>query len=177
MELTHTEGPWELDPPNESHVVADDYHVIRAGCGYLPEAKDVPETGFRIAGHMTIADARLIVAAPELLGALHETVDLAWVEDSHSVSLDRTVLFGPHYDFEGLDGHSRQEFHGQYECIVWPGRKWSAYCTYDGSMWFEKFDSADDAKEACMRLLDKVLPDHPSMKARAVIVKATGSAA
>jgi hypothetical protein len=177
METKHTPGPWELDSPEDAHVASEDYHTIRAGCGFLATAKDQREPGFRISGHMTTADACLITAAPELLEALRDTVDLAWIEDSHCVSFDSTVLFGPHYDFENLNRASRQEFHGQYECVVWPGAKWSAYCTYEGSMWFEQFDSADEAKEACMRLLDRVIPCHPAMKARAAIAKATGSAA
>ena len=176
-EAKHTPGPWELDPPDEAHVTGEEYHVIRAGCGFLAEGKEEREAGFRIAGHMSAADGCLMASAPELLEALREAVDLAWVEDSHSVKFDGTVIFGPYYDFGGLDGSRRQEFHGQYECVVWPGSKWSAYCTYEGSMWFEKFDSASEAKEACMRLLDRVIPDHPAMKARTAIAKALGGAA
>lgn len=110
----------------------------------------------------------------ELLEALEEAVDLAWIVDSHQVQFDPTVVFSQFYDFSGLDGVRRIEFYGQHSCIVWPGSKWSAYCTYDGSMWFEKFDTAAEAKEACMRLLDQVLPDHPAMRARAAIAKAKG---
>lgn len=177
MDTKHTPGPWELDVADDAHVVSEDYHTIRAGCGFLAKAEDQREPGFHIAGHMTEADARLMTAAPELLEVLREAIDLAWVGDSHSVSFDSTVMFSQYYDFDNLSRPGRQEFLAQYECVVWPGSKWSAYCTYDGSMWFEKFDSADEAKEACMRLLDRVLPDHPAMKARAVIAKATGSAA
>ena len=107
--------------------------------------------------------------AVRLVDALKQAVDLAWTEDSHSVQFDSTVLFGPYYDFSGLAGCQRQEFFGQYDAVVWPGQKWSAYCTYEGSMWFEKFDTAEEAKEAVMRLLDSVLPEHPAMKARAAI--------
>ena len=107
----------------------------------------------------------------EMGEALREAVDLAWVEDSHAVRFDSTVLFGPCYDFENLDGFRRQEFLAQYDCVVWPGNKWSAYCTYEGSMWFEQFDSAEEAKDACMQLLDRVLPEHPAMKARATLAK------
>lgn len=67
-----TQAPWTLDAPDGAHVVSEDYHVIRAGCGFLAEAKDQREPGFRIAGHMTEADARLITAAPVLLEALRQ---------------------------------------------------------------------------------------------------------
>lgn len=109
----------------------------------------------------------------ELLDALKECVDLSWIDDSHVVDFDKSVMFGPHYDFSGVDGPCRAEFIGEHECIVWPrGGKWSAYCTYDGSLWFEKFTTSHEAKERCMRLLDKVIPDHPAMKARAAIARA-----
>ena len=121
------------------------------------------------------ANARLIAAAPELLEVLHECIDAQWVIDSHAVEFDGTVHFGPYYDFSGLDGIDRHEFLAEHSCVVWPsGGKWSAYCTYEGSTWFESFDGADAAKETCMKLLDKVMPTHPAMKARAAIAKATG---
>lgn len=70
METQCTPGPWELDPPETAHVTSEDYHNIRAGCGFLSRAKDQREPGFSISGHMTVADARLIAAAPDLLAAL-----------------------------------------------------------------------------------------------------------
>jgi hypothetical protein len=141
-----------------------------------------PDGGFDVRGCPdSEALAALIVRAVNshevLVEALREAIDLAWFEDSHRVSFDGTVLFGRGYSFENLESHTRQEFLGKYDCVVWPGAKWSAYCTYDGSMWFEKFDSAEEAKEACMRLLDKVLPDHPAMKARAALALAKGEQA
>lgn len=110
-----------------------------------------------------------------LVEALKNTIDLLWVEDSHSVEFDGTVKFGQYYDFSGVDGTSRTEFLWPgFDCIVWPsaGRKWSAYCTHEGSMWFEKFDTKGQAKEQCLRLLDQVMPDHPVSKARSAIVAA-----
>ncbi|KDS77633.1 hypothetical protein WLV04_24715 [Bordetella bronchiseptica] len=165
MTTKHTPGPW---------AVRYDY-VVQARS--FDDGRLVPVAqpyGVNSDGTDLFANARLIAAAPELLEALEEAVDLAWIEDSHQVQFDTTVLFSESYDFSGVDGTRRIEFYGQHSCIVWPGAKWSAYCTYDGSMWFEKFDTAEEAKEACMRLLDQVLPDHPAMRARAVIRKAKG---
>lgn len=114
-------------------------------------------------------------AVANLIEATRAAIDLAWIPDSRTVEFDESVRFGANYDFEGLDESSlREEFHGQYECIVWPGRKWSAYCTYEGTMWFEKFETSEEAKETCMRLLDKALPKHPAMKARAALARVEG---
>lgn len=116
---------------------------------------------------------KLKEASADLLEALHETVDALWIVDSHAVRFDDTVMFGDYYDFSGLTGPSREEFLAEYECVVWRSNgKWSAYCTFEGSMWFEWFDCASAAKEQCMKLLDRVLPDHPAMRARAAIAKA-----
>ena len=53
----HTPGPWVLDPSDLSHVLDDQYHGIGIG-------------NTRLVGFITEADARLIVAAPDLLEAL-----------------------------------------------------------------------------------------------------------
>jgi hypothetical protein len=82
MEAKHTPGPWELDGPSAAHVTDEDYHNIRAGCGFWAEAKDQREPGFSLSGHMSTADARLIAAAPDLLEALIE------LEDQADLSLD-----------------------------------------------------------------------------------------
>lgn len=178
MTTTHTPGPWTLETVR---TVSGFCHKVgpfparreggdpRHACLY----SDYPSES-NPADQELLANARLIAAAPELLEALEEAVDLAWIVDSHQVHFDPTVVFGQFYDFSSLDGVRRIEFYGRHSCIVWPGSKWSAYCTYEGSMWFEKFDTAAEAKEACMRLLDKVLPDHPAMRARAAIAKAKG---
>lgn len=171
MTTKHTPGQWRITKA-KAGVSMGDYVVAivadeRGDRALLIHA----EQGSEAEGD---ANAYLIGAAPELLKALEEAVDLAWIVDSHQVQFDPTVVFGQFYDFSGLDGVRRIEFYGQHSCIVWPGSKWSAYCTYEGSMWFEKFDTAAQAKEACMRLLDKVLPDHPAMRARAAIAKAKG---
>jgi len=106
--------------------------------------------------------------------ALQALVDAAWLEDSHAVRFDGTVMFGPGYDFSGIDGGRRAEFREEgIEFVVWPaggaGRNWSAYSTYDGSLWFELFETEDEAREQCMKLLDQVMPDHPISKARAAL--------
>lgn len=162
--------------------------VVQSDALRIAQQLEAPLFGLRASDIQQMADEAAIELRvqnsllQDLMEALRGTVDLAWTEDSHAVNFDSTVLFGPYYDFSGVDGHLRQEFLGEIECIVWPSgslgaRKWSAYCTYDGSLWFEKFDTAQEAKEACMRLLDKVLPDHPAMKARAAIAKAQGEKA
>ena len=160
MTMKHTPGPW-------AHRNGRIYSVDR-------EELTIANVARSADGDYSPANGLLLAAAPELLEALEEAVDLAWIEDSHQVQFDPTVSFSEFYDFTGVDGTRRIEFHGQHECIIWPGAKWSAYCTYDGSLWFEKFDTAQEAKDACMRLLDKVLPDHPAMRARGAIAKAKG---
>lgn len=77
MDTQHTPGPWQFDTKDDAYVASEDYHIIRAGCGFLAEAKDRREPGFRIAGHMTVADARLITAAPDLLTALQGVLRVA----------------------------------------------------------------------------------------------------
>jgi uncharacterized protein YbaP (TraB family) len=76
METKHTPGPWELDGPTTAHVTDEDYHAIRAGCGFWAIAKDQREPGFSITGHMSAADARLMSVAPDLLEALNESNDV-----------------------------------------------------------------------------------------------------
>ena len=160
-----TPGPW---------VASDDGINIDTTDG-----KSIADTwAFDVGEDQRKKNAALIAAAPELLQALEECVDLSWNQDSHIAKFDGTVMFGRGYDFSGIDGWEREEFLAKYDCIVWPSggnnAKWSAYCTYDGSMWFEQFDTAQEAKEQCMKLLDVVLPDHPAMKARVAIAKAKG---
>jgi len=67
----YTPGPWRLNDPyaGRAHVLSDDYHSIDAGHGFLGDPPQ-REPGFGIMGFMSLADARLISAAPELLEAL-----------------------------------------------------------------------------------------------------------
>ncbi len=164
-------GPWQVTVDCGANVIRAAEKEFRDG-GITYMFSDYVASTW---GGVNEANARLIAAAPELLEVLHECIDAQWVIDSHAVEFDGTVHFGPYYDFSGLDGIDRHEFLAEHSCVVWPsGGKWSAYCTYEGSTWFESFDGADAAKETCMKLLDKVMPTHPAMKARAAIAKANG---
>ena len=182
----HTQGEWFVDDypyrndegeiiyaklqinsmPGDRYSVKSIGHVdLSAEHGdYFPQSVEEAE-----------ANARLFAASKDLLEALKDCIDLAWIDESHEVQFDGTVIFSPYYDFSGIDGPYRTEFLAQHDCVVWPsGGKWSAYCTFEGSMWFEKFKTSSEAKEQCMRLLDRILPEHPAMKARSAIAKATG---
>jgi hypothetical protein len=72
MQPLFTPGPWRLDDPVHGEVRQPDYHCIDAGRGYLVAGGN----GFGIAGFMTIHDARLIAAAPDLLAACESARDL-----------------------------------------------------------------------------------------------------
>lgn len=67
----HTPGPWLLDAVDTHHVTdpgIDGYHAITAGAGFFsPESK---ERGFHLTSYMSLADAKLMAAAPDLLEAL-----------------------------------------------------------------------------------------------------------
>jgi hypothetical protein len=59
--MTHTPGPWRLDHPDYD-LIGDDFHVIDAG-------NAIRGAGFSIREFMSLDDARLICAAPDLLAA------------------------------------------------------------------------------------------------------------
>ena len=177
MSAKFTPGPWHanwtrLNGKAIGFHVADETHgSIRPICEFYDGTEAMPPEEVE-------ANARLIAAAPKLLEALQALVDAAWLEDSHAVRFDGTVMFSPGYDFSGIDGGRRAEFREEgIEFVVWPagdaGGNWSAYSTYDGSLWFELFETEDEAREQCMKLLDQVMPDHPISKARRAIA-ATG---
>lgn len=67
-EFKGTPGPWRLDEKGvgNDHIIDGEYHVIEAGIGYCGPNS----AGFGLHGFMSIADARLIAAAPKLLKAL-----------------------------------------------------------------------------------------------------------
>ena len=171
MKAEHTPGPWRvayLDCNRQSVVMGE--HIEIATCWHHSVGSIEKEMH---------ANARLIAAAPDLLKALQDLIDSHWLHDSHAVEFDGTVMFGPYYDFSGIDGYLRSEFRDDgIEFVVWPaggaGRKWSAYSTHEGLMWFEKFESEAEARAVCMRLLSGVMPEHPVSKAMSAIAKAIG---
>jgi hypothetical protein len=173
MKAKHTPGPWFTLREGFSAI----YVEARIEGGMLQE---VAMCGPTEAGtSQQEANAALVAAAPELLEALQDLIDSHWLYDSHAVEFDGTVMFGPYYDFSGIDGYLRSEFRDDgIEFVVWPaggaGRKWSAYSTHEGSMWFEKFKSEAEARAVCMKLLSGVMPEHPVSKAMSAIAKATG---
>lgn len=59
MQMKHTPGPWEVNGPGEFEIC--DLDLIRITAN-VPISEDGPKR--------TLADARLIAAAPELLAAL-----------------------------------------------------------------------------------------------------------
>lgn len=98
-------------------------------------------------------------------------LDAAWVEGSHSIELDSTIMFHPGSDLsQTVDSVLRQEFHGvEYGCVIWPGRRWTAYCTYQGSTWFEAFSSSDEARTHCMRFMSGFAEIDPVVAAWSVL--------
>ena len=62
ISAAHTPGPWKCNPPDDQVVDL-----------FTPEYFFIEGPGADVHGHMTLADARLIAAAPDLLEAL-ETV-------------------------------------------------------------------------------------------------------
>lgn len=83
----HTPRPWKLDNPGYSSPVlgnGDQYHMITGGDG--------PER-FTLTGFVPDADARLIVAAPDLDALLVEGLDLVsqLIDDADPMA---TTLYG-----------------------------------------------------------------------------------
>lgn len=73
MVSKHTPGPWRLNDPKDHtpELLNGDYRCIGAGVGYC--MPDCPP-GFSIVGALREADARLMVAAPDLLEVLKESL-------------------------------------------------------------------------------------------------------
>lgn len=62
MSERHTPGPWHLDPPSHAGVIESDYHAVQIGAC---------ESNV-ISGFMSLEDARLIAAAPDMLASLRQ---------------------------------------------------------------------------------------------------------
>ncbi|EML9905123.1 hypothetical protein RG393_003798 [Morganella morganii] len=71
MEFKGTPGPWEITDYVESnrYTASETYHHIGAGKWFHDNYSN---TGFGLSGFMSIHDARLITAAPDLLYSLQK---------------------------------------------------------------------------------------------------------
>jgi len=186
----HTPGPWRINgilqntgsltigAPEQRIVIADVHNAASFGDFIGAALRGRRDFGAPDTATTQLANANLIAAAPDLLAALKECIDLAWVE-TREVHFDTTIHFSHSHDFEGWESR-RQEIHtsiGSY--AVWPAflggsPKWSAYGGPDGALWFEKFDSEAAAKDCVLKELAFMCPTHPSVIASAAIAKAEG---
>ncbi|NRP03264.1 hypothetical protein [Stenotrophomonas maltophilia] len=169
MSSKHTPGPWVVTPHPMTNV---DVSAV----GVIMDDKEMQYgLSHTICYQNAEANARLIAAAPELLEALKQCIQLAW-EDSREISFDSTVQLGVGYDFDGVDKF-RMEVHTPIgSWMVWPsGYKYSVYRD-NGDMWFEQFDSRADAEELVLSCIDRLCPTFPTAVAHAAIAKATDGA-
>lgn len=90
MEFKGTPGPWEVTDDVESnrHTATDTYHHIGAGKWFHD---DFSNTGFGISGYMSIHDAKLIAAAPDLLKALIELRKLVTHHDQADAAINKAL--------------------------------------------------------------------------------------
>ena len=89
-DVGHTPGPWRLDAPSNAHVLGDDYHVIEGGIGCRSPENGM--MGFRITAFMSLADAKLVHAAPDMAEALRAAQRLAWEVGSETEGGVQTLL-------------------------------------------------------------------------------------
>lgn len=92
-EIKHTPGEWYVSDDEHGDIASDEYHFITAGAGLCSPPDYV---GFEIAGCMSLADARLIAAAPRLLEALRDLIGWVpgpehWHTDACPKAVDRAV--------------------------------------------------------------------------------------
>jgi hypothetical protein len=80
--MTHTPGPWRLNDERDFPVdnKYDDYQTIAAAGGYLSD-------GFCITGYLRLADANLIIAAPDMYDVLQKIAE--WAEPTGVEGLDQ----------------------------------------------------------------------------------------
>jgi hypothetical protein len=83
MNTKYTPGPWRLNDALHEHVTDDIYHAIDAGRGVHDAATN---TGFSLTGFMSLADACLIAATPDLAEALREMID-EWLSADKGTAL------------------------------------------------------------------------------------------
>ena len=90
MEFKGTPGPWEITDYVESnrYTASETYHHIGAGKWFHD---DYSNTGFGLSGYMSIHDARLIAAAPELLEALIELRKLVAHHDQADAAINKAL--------------------------------------------------------------------------------------
>jgi len=81
----HTPGPWELNDYNGIGIAKVGIFAITAPC--------VPDIGSGLSREETAANARLIVAAPELLDALRGMVGLVQLIESREPDLKTNHRF------------------------------------------------------------------------------------
>ena len=84
----HTPGPWRLNDARDhtTALLTGEYRCIGGGCGFHVDG----HVGFSLPGHISEADARLIVAAPDLLAMLRRATesghgDYSWHEESKAL--------------------------------------------------------------------------------------------
>ncbi|MER5065267.1 hypothetical protein KDV25_19375 [Morganella morganii] len=90
MEFKGTPGPWEITDYVESnrYTASETYHHIGAGKWFHD---DYSNTGFGLSGYMSIHDARLIAAAPDLLEALIELRKLVAHHDQADAAISKAL--------------------------------------------------------------------------------------
>lgn len=86
----HTPGPWRLDNPSDNSAIndADGYRCIAAANGFI----DSDGHGFTLTGYISMPDAMLMRAAPELLAAL-QTIQAEFENARQMIS--EPELFSP----------------------------------------------------------------------------------
>lgn len=90
MEFKGTPGPWEItdDVETNRYTASDTYHHIGAGKWFHD---DFSNAGFGISGYMSIHDAKLIAAAPDLLKALIELRKLVAHHDQADAAINKAL--------------------------------------------------------------------------------------
>lgn len=88
MELKNTPAPWAIldDIECNRSTASEVYHHIGAGRWFHD---DHSNTGFGLSGYMSIHDARLITAAPDLLEALIELRKLVAHHDQADAAINK----------------------------------------------------------------------------------------